>query len=163
MNDNFTISLFGIPVFSAGENPVAVIAVGAMPRGVIAIGWMSIGVFAVGQLSAGIFTIGQLSTGIFTLAQVGISLFFLGQVGIGIIFCAGQGALGFISNGVGYYNVGIGFGVPFRSYPKIIAAAVADNPRPLIIWSVFWITFLTAAASAYFFYFQYAFSRMSEM
>lgn len=163
MDSNFTISLFGIPVFSAGENPVAIIAVGVMPRGIIAIGWLSAGVFAVGQLSAGIFTIGQLSAGVFTLGQSGISLFFIGQVGIGIIFSAGQCALGFISNGLGYYKVKIGFGVPFKSYKKIVVDAVAENPRPLVIWSVFWVLFLSAALSSYFLYFHDFFSRLSEM
>ncbi len=154
MNQNFALSFFGVPVFSAGYNPKAIIAVGIMPYGVIAIGWFSFGVFAIGQVSVGVFTCGQLSAGVVTLAQLGASIILIAQVGLGIIAGFGQGVAGFISNCFGYYKVDFDFSISLKKNLHIIIEKVLSNPRPFIIWSASW--FITIVIVILFLIYKYA-------
>jgi hypothetical protein len=144
MDGNFTLSIFGIPVFSAGTTPKAIIAVGIAPIGFIAIGWFAMGVIALGQASLGIFTCGQISAGIVTVAQLGVALILVAQVGFGILAGFGQGVAGFISNCFGYYKVDIKFKTPLKENWKIVSEKVLSNPRPLIYWSISWFTAIAA-------------------
>ncbi len=138
MDDNFTIHMFGVPFFSAGTNPKAVIAVGLQPTGIVAVGIISVGVIAVGQLSFGIFTFGQLTSGIACIGQLAVGLFVLGQVGLGIFAGFGQGAAGFISNGAGFYKINVN-GTTKETINQI-KRQIKKNPNPLIYWTLAWST-----------------------
>jgi hypothetical protein len=144
MDGNFTLSVLGIPVFSAGVNPKAIIAVGVAPIGFISIGWFSMGVFALGQASLGIFSFGQISVGIITVAQLGLAFILVAQVGFGLLAGFGQAVAGFISNCFGYYKVDIKFKTPLKENWKIVSEKVSANPRPLIYWSISWFTAIAA-------------------
>jgi hypothetical protein len=139
-HDHFTISLGGVPVFSAGTNPVALIAVGVFPVGIIAIGIISAGLIAVGQVSAGGFTLGQVSLALMTLAQVGAGLVFFGQAGFGILASFGQAAGGMVSNGLGYYRYHIDFQVSIRENILRIYDLIRRKPKFAIIWCGIWFS-----------------------
>lgn len=135
MDDNFTVELFGIPFFSAGLNPKAVIAVGLQPTGIIAIGVISVGIIALGQASFGLFTLGQLTSGFACLGQLAVGFLVLGQLGIGIIAGFGQAAVGFISNGLGYYRVS---GSNIKDILAQVKKQYQERPGPLRYWLIIW-------------------------
>ncbi len=130
--------IFGVPLVSFGVKPYGVIAIGAFARGFIAIGWTAKGIITIAQFGYGVIAVTQFGFGLFSLSQFGFGLIGVGQFALGLVLAVGQGALGFIANGLGatgYYAMS-GPGV-WERFPELFAMVAAD-PLPLGIWIAVW-------------------------
>ncbi len=127
-----------MPLFAVGVNIRAFISIGVHARGFIAIGWIGRGVITIAQFGYGIIAITQFGFGIISLSQFGVGLVSVAQFGLGLVLAIGQGALGFIANGLaskGYYAMS-GPGV-WKRLPELLLSVAAD-PIPLGIWITVW-------------------------
>ncbi len=130
--------IFGMPLLSIGVSPRAFVAIGVSPRGFIAIGWIGRGVITIAQFGYGIIAVTQFGFGLLSLSQFGFGLIAVGQFALGLVLAVGQGALGFIANGIsatGYYAMP-GPGV-WERFPELLSRVMAD-PLPLGIWIAVW-------------------------
>lgn len=121
-------TIFGMPLFS----------IGLYARGFIAIGWIGRGVITIAQFGYGVIAVTQFGFGVISISQFGIGMASVAQFGLGLVLAVGQGALGFIANGLsakGYYSMS-GPGV-WNRMPELLAR-VAENPVPLGIWVAIW-------------------------
>jgi hypothetical protein len=157
---DFTI--FGLPLFAAGENPVAIIAIGLMPRGVIAIGILSTGIIAIGQAATGVIVLGQVAAGGFTIAQLGAGLIFIGQLGVGLIVGMGQAAAGFVSNGLGFIKISFDSGASLKTNIMRIIDAIKSRLKTFLIWCFCWTASTIAVVWFYNTYLKYWISAIME-